>query len=853
MNEPIISPPPGLGWRRLLARAVLWFERLLPALLPAATVAGVFLCVALLDLLPMLPWWAHAGVLIGTGLAMLALLWRGLSRLTPPDATAADRRLEQDSGLTHRPLAALTDRPATSDPTSLALWRAHVARGLARVRRLRLRWPHPGLAALDLRALRHAVLLGLVVTLAIAGRDAPARLTEAFEPGLPRPTAAMKVQIQAWVTPPAYTGVAPVFLKQDHPAVAVPAGSRLTIDVSGGDLGGPAAVPDLLLDGARTPFNALDQSSFQIERTLGDNVRVGVERAGEPLSAWDISVIPDHAPVAWWTEPPGPSETGGTVRLPWSTTDDYGVTGLKAELHLTARPDAPSLEVVIPLPDGAAKSAHGIHLHDLIAHPWAGLNVTARLIAQDGSGQTGESEAATFDLPERTFHNEVAKALVAIRKGLSVHPDDHDEALTTLDGLMQKPELFGTDFGAFLNLSALYYLMVRNDTPEMVPEAQARMWDLALHMEEGQSDETARELEAARQAVRDAMEKLTQEPTDANRQALDQRLKELQEAIDRHMQAMLEQAERNHTALPFDPGAERLSDKDLDRLAEEARQALREGRLDDARQKMAELERQLDRLRQAQIDKGQGNSQQRQKGHQQMGAVQDMVGREGGLLDHTEGRNEQANAPQPIQPEQPEQGGSDTASQRPMDQRVQQALRSALGEMMQQFGDLTGQVPQSLTEADQAMRESGQDLGSGDDQAASAAEQRAIAALQKGAREMGRTLEKQFGRGGQQGEPGEGEGFGAEGSMGMMMPDGRGEGSGDSPFPGAPDQADSHGRDPLGRMNQGSGVDSGDVHVPEEAERKRSQAIQEELRRRGAERERPQEELDYINRLLRQF
>ena len=143
---------------------MLWFERLLPALLPAARIAGVFLCVALLDLLPMLPWWAHAGVLIGTGLAMLALLWRGLSGLTPPDATAADRRLEQDSGLTHRPLAALTDRPATNDPTSLALWRAHVARGLARVRRLRLGWPHPGLAALDLRALRHAVLLGLVVT-----------------------------------------------------------------------------------------------------------------------------------------------------------------------------------------------------------------------------------------------------------------------------------------------------------------------------------------------------------------------------------------------------------------------------------------------------------------------------------------------------------------------------------------------------------------------------------------------------------------------------------------------------------------------------------------------------------------
>jgi len=848
MSEPPTTPPatpPGLAWRRVLARAVLWFERLLPAMLPAARVAGVFLCVALLDLLPVLPWWVHAAMLGGTGVAIAVLLWRGLARLRPPDATAADRRLERDSGLSHRPLAALGDRPVTTDPTSLALWRAHVARGLARARNLRLGWPRPGLAALDLRAWRHAVLLGLVAALVIAGRDAPGRLTAAFEPGLPRPAAAPEVRIQAWVTPPPYTGLAPVFLKPDHPAVAVPVGARLTINLTGG-----AAVPELVLDGAPTPFTGLDQASFQVERTLGDHARVVVARDGRELAMWDISVIPDKPPLAWWTEPPGPSEVGARIRLPWSASDDYGVAKLRAELRLAVRPDAPPLDIAIPLPNGAPKSAHGIHPHDLTAHPWAGLKVSARLVAQDGAEQTGASEAAIIDLPERSFHNAIAKALIEMRKGLSVHPDDRDDALAGLDGMMQTPDLFGADYGAFLNLSAIYYLMVRNKSTDMVPEAQARMWDLALHLEEGQTEESARELEAARQAARDAMEKLTQDPTDANREALEQRLKELQEAIDRHMQAMMQEAERNHEALPFDPEAERLSDKDLNRLAEEARQALREGRMDDARQKMAELERQLDRLKQARADKGQGNSQQRQKGKRQMGAVQDMVGREGGLLDRTEGRNEQANRPRPMQPDAAD---GDPAAQRPMDQRVQQALRGALGEMMQQFGDLTGEVPQALTDADQAMRESGADLGAGDDKGAAEAEQKAIEALQKGAREMGRALEKQFGRGRQEGEPGDGDEFGAEGSMGMMMPDGRGDGPRGSPAPGQPGHADSRGRDPLGRTNQGNGLDSGDVRVPEEAERQRSQAIQEELRRRGAERERPRKELDYIDRLLRQF
>src|ERR1700733_11895027 len=121
MTEPGPGPmrtpfptPPGLGWRRLLARAALWFERLLPALLPASRIAGVFLCVALLDVPRLLPWWAHAGLLATTLAAILVLLWRGFSRIETPDGPAADRRLERDSGLSHRPLAALSDRPVSS-------------------------------------------------------------------------------------------------------------------------------------------------------------------------------------------------------------------------------------------------------------------------------------------------------------------------------------------------------------------------------------------------------------------------------------------------------------------------------------------------------------------------------------------------------------------------------------------------------------------------------------------------------------------------------------------------------------------------------------------------------------------
>jgi hypothetical protein len=64
---------------------------------------------------------------------------------------------------------------------------------------------------------------------------------------------------------------------------------------------------------------------------------------------------------------------------------------------------------------------------------------------------------------------------------------------------------------------------------------------------------------------------------------------------------------------------------------------------------------------------------------------------------------------------------------------------------MQQFGDLTGEVPPSLSEADTAMRDATKQLGEGNDQGAGASEQKAIEALQKGGREMGQAKAKQFG------------------------------------------------------------------------------------------------------------
>jgi hypothetical protein len=113
---------------RALSRAALWWEAAWLALWPVLGLLGAFLLAALLGLPALLPPWLHLALLLAlvAGLAWLGRrAWRGLPT---PDAALADRRLERDSGLAHRPLAVLTDQPSRRRPCGAALWAAHRAR-----------------------------------------------------------------------------------------------------------------------------------------------------------------------------------------------------------------------------------------------------------------------------------------------------------------------------------------------------------------------------------------------------------------------------------------------------------------------------------------------------------------------------------------------------------------------------------------------------------------------------------------------------------------------------------------------------------------------------------------------------
>lgn len=860
------TPPPGLANKRAAARAALWFEQLWPAAWPPLGVLGAFAAAALLDLPASLPPWPRLLLFPAALLVAAVLLWRTLRRVAPPVPDTVDRRLEHASGLRHRPLATLRDRPASPTPEAEAVWKVHRDRIRTQLHRLRLFPPRPGLPGRDLRALRLLVLLALVAALVIAGREAPHRLLAAIAPGLPPGPAAPGTVVQAWLTPPAYTGLPPVFLQPNQPAPRIPTNAHLTVSVTGG-----TAPPTLAFGPDTTSFTALDATSWQAERDIAASARLSINRTAQELAAWSLEIIPDHPPTAAFADPPGQAASGGRptpqIRLAWRAEDDYGVTSVQSEIRLAQRPGAPPITMTTPV-GGSPRQARGAFVQDLTAHPWAGLPVLARIVAKDAAGQLGASPDAPLELPERNFTNLTARAVIAVRKQLSLTPDERQPARQALDAIADRPDLFDGSSSILLNLRAIASLLARGRGQPAVDDAQSRLWELAIALEEGASDRTARALEQARQALRDALEEARRNPDDPTRQAeLERRNQELREAIQRHMEALTEQARREGTDLTFDPTTPNMNPRDLDRLAQEMEKSAREGRMEDAQRQMAELERLLEQLQNARPEHGEQrerrNAERRQQGRQQQDAVQDIVRREGSLLDRSRSRAE--GAPPAPRTDSQQSAPADPKAAREQDARTQRAMRRALGELMQRFADLTGQVPGPLGDADNAMREAGQALADGRDAAAGAAEQRAIEALQKGGREMGQQLARQFGTGEEQGEGEDGQegqdeagndpGNGGRGNNALGNRDGQTTGPQPGEQPG-PNRRRITRRDPLGRPLQ-NGVsgneESGDVRVPDTMEEARTRALQEELRRRGAERTRPQPELDYIDRLLKPF
>lgn len=813
--------------RRLLwlAGASLTWERLWPRAWPVIGVVGVFLAVALMDLLPMLPGWLHSLVLVVFAAALFVAIRRGVGGFHTAKRAEARHRLEQDSGLDHRPLAALEDQLATGtdDPAAQALWLKHRERMAEAARTLAVAPPAPGMARRDPWAARAVVPLLLVIGLAAAGGDAGNRLHRSV---IPQFTGApdTPLSVEVWITAPSYTGVAPMFLDgtkrmaAEDPAstvsILVPAGSTLLAQV-----GGVAAPPDLLLGDSVQPFEAIAEgegaTGFRAASKVTSGDRLAIKSGRRELVAWPIRVVSDSPPIAAFSS--APTTAGRSfLQVGYAASDDYGVSGVTLVIQSPDGKPSPDGDTEVrkplPLPVLGATTVTGRAVDDLTAHAWAGQRVLMYLEAEDEAGQTGSSPVIDAVLPERRFRHPVAKEIIAQRKQL-VELSDRAiaEVSTDLLAVAAAPAHFANDMVVSLSLAVARSRLAYDRRPSALVSVRTLLWNTALRIEEGAVPIAEQDLRNARQRLWEALRR------DSDIEEIERLLDELQQALDRYLAAIMADLAHKGEDLKFvDPSAEMLRSEDFKQLIEMAREFARSGARDSARQMLSELQRLLDGLRSG-FDAGPARKDL-VEAHKLMSALRELSRRQQELLDESFKRlREQRDGANRNRGETPP----------PVDREAvenQESVRRDLGDLMLRFDEFLGGIPDQLQKAERAMRGAGEALEGNQMGAAVARQSEAAELLQRAQEAATEQLAQRLGA-----------------LAGL--------------FTGDPDDDGEDASDPFGRSPGGGfrGVGGERVKIPDQMEVQRAHRILRELRRRAGERHRPQQELDYIERLLKRF
>ena len=806
----------GHGRRRallVLAAAALFWERLWPRLWPVLAVGGLFLALALSDSLPLLPGWLHVSALAVFGVALLATMVLGVRALGRVDVAAARNRLERDSGLRHRPLTALDDRlvAGATNPLAMALWQAHLERAAKDSGDLRVGLPAPGMARRDPHGLRAVAVLVLAAAAIGFHDDAFGRLERALVPGFGH-RAVAETGVDVWITPPAYTGRAALFVDQTsalEQPLPVPEGSTVLAQVSGA-----GTAPGLHVGGRVVPFVAMAASGeggdFRVETVIEDGDRLAVEADGRELAAWPLQVIADAPPAVDFTTPPA-ATTRAHLKLAYEAHDDYAIADVALEIR---RADGRALadgstHVRLPLsiPRAGSDTARGRALRDLTAHPWAGLAVILRLRATDARGQKGESRGIPMVLPERVFRHPVARAIIEQRKKLAVPtPVVRAQVVGALLTIAAAPQLFAHDSVVFLALVVARTRLINDGNNKSVASVRQLLWDTALRLEEGETAIAERALRKAQERLMEALER-----GDGNDE-IERLIDELKRALDSYLAALAEQMRRQGAMdLPMSPDMRTFSRDGLQDLIERARDLARSGAVDAARRLLSELQRTLDDL--AAARKGGAKNQESAKARELMDTLRDLRRRQQELLDRTF-RRWRGSKPQPGDPGDL---GADAAEQ--------EALRRRLGDAMMGADELLGAIPPGLGRAERNMNDAAGAMTLGRPGDAVGAQTEAIENLRGATNSVAEGLARRFG-----------------GVIGLG--------------PGRPGAPGNQGRDPFGRLREGTFGAAGDdesVKIPGRMELRRAQEILRELRRRSGETARPRPERDYIERLLRRF
>ncbi|MEY8883021.1 TIGR02302 family protein [Donghicola sp. XS_ASV15] len=827
-----IRKPLALTW------AGLWAERVTHAFWPVWSVLFVFAGLMMFGLFGPLPFWGLALTVGLFGLAVAVYLVRGLRSFHMPSREDALRRL--DATLPGRPIAALRDRPAVGngDPASEALWHAHLLRMAERVQAAKAVGPALSQTKRDPYALRYVAIVAAAMGLLFGSFGQMGALSDGTGSGAAQ---AAGPSWEGWVEPPAHTRQPALYLNDLAAGpLDLMQGSRVIVRLYGGEgltlsetVSGDA--PEQLLTAADAPVRTREFSVAQ-SGTL--------EITGDGGRAWTVALRPDAVPTV--------SQNGeveatpeGEMSLPFYAEDDYGIVGGSAEIRLdlasvdrryglALEPEPrDGLRSDLPLSYSGSRQAFGeILREDFSKHPWANLPVHVVLRVEDAIGQVGHSDVLAFELPGRRFFDPVARAVIEARRDLMWNRENASRIGQVMRAVTYRPEDVFRNMERYEGLKAI---LARLETAGTSMDAETRdalaeeLWAYALELEDG-------DLEDARERMRQAQERLTEAMRNgASPEEIERLMQELRDATRDFMQEL---AERNGDQMDDDAQSNsentmELTQNDLQEMMDRIQELMNEGRMAEAQQMLDQLMQMMENMSVQQGQGGQGQQAMDDLGNtlreqQELSddAFDQLNQGQQGQEGQQQGQGQQGQGQQGDQAQNGQGQGQGLADQ------LAQRQRSLRNELERQRRNLPGagtedgdaarrnldDAGRSMDEAEDALRDN--DLGEAIDRQADA-----IESMREGLRSLEQALEGQ--------EQGQDQAGGQQG-QGRPMGEGR--------------------QDPLGRR-EGNGAPMGteDPMLNGEDVYRRAEELTEEIRRRSAETERPEEERDYLNRLLDRF
>ena len=158
--------------------------------------------------------------------------------------------------------------------------------------------------------------------------------------------------------------------------------------------------------------------------------------------------------------------------------------------------------------------------------PYAGARVDLTLRVRDEGGNEGQALIKGFTLPQKSLSNPLARALAEQRRLLALNSGRRDKVLTAIDALMIAPELFTPKMSVYLDLRFAHASLRRAHSDADLLAVSEFLWEMALHIEEGDAPQAERDLRAAQKALREALSR------GASPEEIERLTQQLQKALD---------------------------------------------------------------------------------------------------------------------------------------------------------------------------------------------------------------------------------------------------------------------------------------------------------------------------------